>query len=426
VKGRVPEVRILGSSSSPVHDRCSTSGKRLAKTWADNYSCIHGPERLAGQSAPIHTHMNVVTIVGARPQFIKAAALARALERAGPIIRHYLIHTGQHYDREMSGAFFTELDIPRPDVNLGIGGGSHGTMTGRMLIAVERALMKMRPDRVLVYGDTDSTLAGALAAAKLHIPVGHVEAGLRSFNLRMPEEINRVLTDHISDLLFCPTQTAVENLAREGIKQRTALVGDVMYDVALYYRSRISRSGMSRFRVRPGAYFLATCHRAENTDDRERLASIFGTLARIASLAPVVLPLHPRTKRRLTEFQIKVPRGVRVLPPVGYLQMIALESNAIAILTDSGGIQKEAYFFAVPCITLRSETEWVETIDVGWNTLVGTDRDKTIDAARRVDEVRKRPRPPLFGNGDAAARIIDELVRGTPARNTTRNVRDFS
>jgi UDP-GlcNAc3NAcA epimerase len=360
--------------------------------------------------------MNIVTIVGARPQFIKAAAIARALPRSKRSIRHHLIHTGQHYDRDMSSAFFKELDIPRPDVNLGIGGGTHGVMTGRMLIAVERQLRKMQPDRVLVYGDTDSTLAGALAAAKLHIPVGHVEAGLRSFNRRMPEEVNRVLTDHMSDLLFCPTQTAVENLAREGIAEGVELVGDVMYDVALYYRSRASRSGLSRLRIRPGSYFLATCHRAENTDDRRRLASILDIFARVASIAPIVWPLHPRTRRRLDEFGLKLPRGLRVLPPVGYLRMIALESNAVAILTDSGGIQKEAYFFGVPCITLRPETEWVETIEAGWNILVGIDADKALEAASRAAEVRKLQRPPLYGNGDAAARIIDRLLHDSQAK----------
>ena len=357
--------------------------------------------------------MKIVTIVGARPQFIKAAAIIRALARSHPTIGHQLIHTGQHYDHEMSGAFFKELDIPRPAVNLGIGGGTHGAMTGRMLIALERVLMKMRPDWALVYGDTDSTLAGALAAAKLHLPVAHVEAGLRSFNRRMPEEINRVLTDHISELLLCPTKTAVENLAREGIRKRTELVGDVMYDVALYYRSRISRSVTTRFRVRPGSYFLATCHRAENTDDPDRLRSIVDALARVGSLGPVLLPLHPRTTKRLGEFKIKIPRGVRPLPPVGYVEMIALESNALAILTDSGGVQKEAYFFGVPCITLRSETEWIETTEAGWNTLVGIDPKKTLEAASRVDEVRKLPRPPLYGNGDAAVKIIDHLTRGS-------------
>jgi UDP-GlcNAc3NAcA epimerase len=361
--------------------------------------------------------MKIVTVVGARPQFIKAAAIARALPRSKRGIRHYLIHTGQHYDRDMSSAFFKELDIPRPDVNLGIGGGMHGAMTGRMLIAVERQLTKMRPDWVLVYGDTDSTLAGALAAAKLHIPVAHVEAGLRSFNRRMPEEVNRVLTDHMSDLLFCPTQTAVENLAREGIIEGAELVGDVMYDVALYYRSRASRSGLSRLRsMRPGSYFLATCHRAENTDDRRRLASILDIFARVASIAPVVWPLHPRTRRRLDEFGLPLPRGLRVLPPVGYLRMIALESSALAILTDSGGVQKEAYFFGVPCITLRPETEWVETINAGWNTLVGIDADKALDAARRAAEVRNLPRPPLYGNGKAAASIIDRLLHDSHAK----------
>jgi UDP-GlcNAc3NAcA epimerase len=296
-------------------------------------------------------------------------------------------------------------------VGRGIGGGTHGAMTGRMLIAVERVLLKMRPDWALVYGDTDSTLAGALAAAKLHIPVAHVEAGLRSFNRKMPEEINRVLTDHVSQLLLCPTTTAVENLAREGINNQTELVGDVMYDVALYYRSRISPSALDRLGVRSRGYFLATCHRAENTDDPARLRSVVEGLARVAAIAPVLLPLHPRTRNRFDTFKITVPTQVRLLPPLGYKDMLALESEATAILTDSGGVQKEAYFLGVPCITLRSETEWVETVHSGWNTVVGVDPGKTFEAATRVDEVRKLPRPSLYGDGNAAEKIIDHLIQ---------------
>ena len=357
--------------------------------------------------------MQIVTVVGARPQFIKAAPVIRALARTDSSPRHHLIHTGQHFDHEMSGAFFEELDLPKPDVNLGIGGGTHGTMTGRMLAGIERNLMEIQPAWVIVYGDTDSTLAGALAAAKLHVPVAHVEAGLRSFNRRMPEEINRVVADHLSDLLLCPTKTAVENLAREGIKRRTELVGDVMFDVALYYEARtatLASSILDRFGVSPRAYFVATCHRAENTDDPGRLRAICDALARVATLATVLLPLHPRTKKRLEEFGINLPAGVRKVPPVGYLEMIALESTATAILTDSGGVQKEAYFFGVPCITLRPETEWVETTEAGWNTLVDTDADKILMAASRATDVRTLPRPSFYGNGDAAAKIVTLLT----------------
>jgi UDP-GlcNAc3NAcA epimerase len=357
--------------------------------------------------------LRIVTIVGARPQFIKAAAITRALAGSSTKIVHRLVHTGQHYDRDMSARFFKELGIPRPAVNLGIGGGIHGAMTGRMLIAIERVLLKMRPDWALVYGDTDSTLAGALAAAKLHIPVAHVEAGLRSFNRRMPEEINRVLTDHMSQLLLCPTTTAVENLAREGINEHTQLVGDVMYDVALYYRSGIPASALDRLGVQSHGYFLATCHRAENTDDAARLRSVLEALGRVATLAPVLLPLHPRTRHRFDAFRIKPPLNVRVIPPLGYKDMLILESEAKAVLTDSGGVQKEAYFFGVPCITLRSETEWVETVQTGWNTLVGVDSQKTFEAATRVDEVRTLPRPSLYGDGNAAQKIIEHLIRAS-------------
>jgi UDP-GlcNAc3NAcA epimerase len=354
--------------------------------------------------------MKIITIVGARPQFIKIAPVIRVLARFRSEIQHHLIHTGQHYDHDMSGAFFEELDIPNPEINLGIGNTTNGIMTGRMLIAIERILMRTRPDWVLAYGDTNSTLAAALAAAKLHIRVGHVEAGLRSFNRGMPEEINRVLTDHLSELLFCPTRSAMENLAREGIEQRAMFVGDVMYDAALYYRDRVSRSILEDLQIRPQSYFLATCHRAENTDSADRLRSVVDAFAGVASLAPVLFPLHPRTKDRLEKFGIVIPSGVRLLPPVGYLQMIALEANATAILTDSGGVQKEAYFFGVPCITLRSETEWVETTETGWNTLVGIDPAKSFEAASRAGETRRLPRHPLYGNGDAAEKIVSFLI----------------
>ena len=350
--------------------------------------------------------VRVVTIVGARPQFIKAAMVIGAIQSEGVGIVHNLIHTGQHYDQEMSDGFFKELDLPEPDVNLGIGGGTHGEMTGRMIIELERILVRFEPDWTLVYGDTDSTLAAALTAAKMHIPVAHVEAGLRSFNRGMPEEINRVLADHVSDLLLCPTRTAVDNLIREGITQQIELVGDVMYDAALHHRRQVSTSRIEEFGVSPFSYFLATCHRAENADNPDRLRSIMTAFSKVASLAPVLLPLHPRTKKRLREFAIEPAQGVILLPPLAYIPMISLESNAIAIMTDSGGVQKEAYFFGTPCITIRAETEWTETLEAGWNTLVDTDATRMFEAASRADDVRKLPRPTFYGEGDAAKRIV--------------------
>ncbi len=294
--------------------------------------------------------MRILTVVGARPQFVKAAPLARALA-AVPGIEHRLVHTGQHYDDALSDLFFRELEIPPPARNLGIGSGPHGAQTGRMLEAVEAAFLEDRPDRVVVYGDTNSTLAGAVAAVKLHIPVAHVEAGLRSFNRRMPEEINRVLTDHASDLLFAPTAAAVENLRREGIPEsRVRLSGDVMYDAALHFgRAASAREGLLRkLDLAPRAYVLATVHRAENTDDAARLQGILGGLARLAARLPVVWPMHPRTRAVLAARGIALPAGVRAVDPVGYLDMILLETRARAIVTDSGGVQKEAFMYGIP------------------------------------------------------------------------------
>ena len=353
----------------------------------------------------------IVTVVGARPQFIKAAAVNRAMGRRKGDIHHFLLHTGQHYDGNMSKVFFQELELPEADRNLGISGGTHGAMTGAMLAGIEEVLLEQKPDWMLVYGDTDSTLAGALAAAKLHVPVTHVEAGLRSFNRRMPEEINRVLADHVSDLLMCPTVTAVENLRTEGIEKGVHMVGDVMYDAALFYEPRAAeRSLLGELGLRPGEFFLSTCHRAENTDDKRRLQGILEALSRASRQYPVVLPIHPRTTRRLTEHGLAVDGDVRVIPPVGYLQMADLERNARALLTDSGGVQKEAYFYGVPCITLRTETEWVETVEAGWNTVVDCDPDRVMAAVDLVDEVRKRPRPDLYGSGDAADKIVEILA----------------
>ncbi|MEX0373682.1 non-hydrolyzing UDP-N-acetylglucosamine 2-epimerase [Spiribacter roseus] len=313
----------------------------------------------------------ILTVLGARPQFIKAAPVSRAFAEAG--IDEAIVHTGQHFDEGMSEIFFEELEIPKPSFNLGIHGGGHGLMTGAMLQALEPLMESERPDWVLVYGDTNSTLAGALSASKLHIPVAHVEAGLRSFNRRMPEEQNRILTDHLADVLFTPTDTATARLRKEGIpEERIHLVGDVMYDAALYYgRLADERSNiLSRYSLASGDYVLATVHRAENTDDPERLRSIMEGLDEVARQdKTVVMPLHPRTRAACERYGIQ-PRYIQLIGPVGYLDMVALERHAAVIATDSGGVQKEAYFHGVPCVTLRDETEWAELVEMGWNRLL--------------------------------------------------------
>jgi UDP-N-acetylglucosamine 2-epimerase len=361
--------------------------------------------------------MKVVDVVGARPQFIKLAPILKAVERHNQQypnrpIQEILVHTGQHYDYEMSQVFFDELGLKVPDYHLGVGSGNHGYQTGEMLKRIEEVLLKEKPDLVVVYGDTNTTLAGALAAAKLHIPVAHVEAGLRSFNKKMPEEINRVLTDHVSDLLFCPTQTAVENLRREGIEKGVYLVGDVMYDAVLLYLDLAEKKSeiMERLGLEPKSYALATVHRAENTDQPERLRAIFEGLERVAEEGlSVILPLHPRTRKQLNALSIH-PKKVQVLDPVSYLDMLVLEKNARVILTDSGGVQKEAFFFRVPCVTLREETEWVETVETGWNTLVGCDPERMVQAALEAHPGIESVWP--YGDGQAAGRIMDLLARG--------------
>ncbi len=354
--------------------------------------------------------IKVVSVVGARPQFIKAAAVSRVL-RATPGVREVLVHTGQHYDDNMSRIFFEELEIPEPDYHLGIGGGTHGQNTGRMLEAIEKVLLHEDPDWVLVYGDTDSTLAGALAAVKLHIPVAHVEAGLRSFNRRMPEEINRVLTDHASDLLFAPTETALKNLLREGIpEERIHLVGDVMYDAALYYGEKAERESriLERLSLTRKGYILATVHRAENTDDPARLRAILQALSEAAQEVEVVFPVHPRTRKAMERYELTdLVRPLIVTDPVGYLDMVMLEKNARLIVTDSGGVQKEAFFYRVPCVTLREETEWVELVELGWNRLLPPGC-LSSSALLEISGGRE-PELELYGGGIAAKRVVEQL-----------------
>lgn len=339
----------------------------------------------------------IVTIIGARPQFIKAAVVSRFL-RDHPRLEDVIVHTGQHYDASMSERFFEELEIPPPDYNLKISGGLHGAMTGRMLEAIEQALLELKPSIVLIYGDTNSTLAGALAAAKLHIPLAHVEAGLRSFNRRMPEEINRIVADKLSDLLFCPTRTAVEHLANEGITQGVHLVGDVMYDAAVFARDAAENLStiLEDQNLTAGDYALCTLHRAENTVDGARLRSICEYLEKQAQDGLIVLPVHPRTRNRLNELDLKMD-GVRLIEPVGYFDIHRLLQGARLVYTDSGGLQKEAYFHRVECITLREETEWTETIESGWNRLWRVDH---YEGRREIDE---------YGDGRAGAQIIDVI-----------------
>jgi len=376
--------------------------------------------------------MKIVTIIGARPQFIKAAAVSRAIAGHNDktsnsehrTITEVIIHTGQHYDEGMSAVFFRELEIPEPLYNIGIGSGPHGQQTGRMIEAIEKLLMTEKPDWVLVYGDTNSTLAGALAAAKLHIPVAHVEAGLRSFNRRMPEEINRVMTDHLSTLLFCPSQVAVDNLAAEGISSKRTpdsspmtsqilVVGDVMADALQFAANKVDTNSdiLNCLDLKPHHYLLATIHRAENTDSPERLGNIMSALSELAKREPVVLPLHPRTKKILTASHPSLLVSdslLRIIEPVGYFDVIALAQSSRVILTDSGGMQKEAYWLKVPCVTLRDETEWVETVETGWNVLTGADKKKISNTAQNF--IPPAEHPSLYGDGQAAKRVIDILV----------------
>lgn len=369
--------------------------------------------------------MKLVTIIGARPQFVKAAVVSRAIEQYNRLhsdtgIHEIIVHSGQHYDANMSEVFFEQMQIPQPHYNLGVNGGLHGAMTGQMLAEIEKVLIKEQPDAVLVYGDTNSTLAGALAAAKLHIPIAHVEAGLRSFNMQMPEEINRILTDRISQWLFCPTKEAVKHLESEGMGLKKSAnmrnmqvfeVGDVMLDAAIFYRKIAKPSSKLNNLLEQckDGYYVATIHRADNTDNKDRLKGIAQALNHIGMNTPIVLPLHPRTRKKLADANISVP-SVSIIDPVGYFDMICLLENCQAVLTDSGGLQKEAYFFQKPCITMRDETEWVELVQSGSNILVGANYEEIIRAERQINTMNKDFSGALYGDGNAGKKIVDILV----------------
>lgn len=387
--------------------------------------------------------MKVLSIVGARPQFIKAAVVSQQLRRQGAGFEELLLHTGQHYDFNMSEVFFRELELPQPSYYLGIGSGRQGEQTSKMLAGIEEVLLQEDPDIVLVYGDTNTTLAGALAPVKLHIPVAHVEAGLRSFNRQMPEEINRIVTDHCSNLLFCPTETAVENLKREGFQNvgraghndagswfleehrhapLVINVGDVMLDLARQVKERLVHDGqgkpnvLDRYGLKPHEYVLATIHRASNTDEPENLRSILEAMRQIADGGlKILFPVHPRTRKAMEKADL-LPRldaaGIVASDPVSYGEMIALESEARLLLTDSGGVQKEAYFFGVPCVVARDETEWLELVQIGWNRLAGAKTQAIVAAAEAIlrEDLAQKPRPDYYGTGHAAARIVNVLA----------------
>ena len=390
--------------------------------------------------------MKIISIVGARPQFIKLAPFARAIQDHNdsnhePKIMHLTIHTGQHYSYEMNKIFYEELGIPEPDCNLEVGSGSHGWQTGEMIKRGEEVLVKEEPNWVFVYGDTNSTLAGALTATKLHLPVAHIEAGLRSYNKEMPEEINRVLTDHSSDILFCPAENAVKNLRKEGftniinngklINQNfinsnlsninfhespgVINVGDIMYDALLLNLEIAKKKSfvLEKLKLKPKEYYLVTIHRAENTDDKDRLKNVMEALADLSKEKPVVFPIHPRTKKTLEALRISAFNfsQVHLIDPVSYFDMLILEKNSLKILTDSGGVQKEAYFLGVPCITLRNETEWVETVKGSWNVIVGVDKKRIIESIMNISPKSDYNPRELYGDGEAAKKIINLLTK---------------
>jgi UDP-GlcNAc3NAcA epimerase len=353
--------------------------------------------------------MKIVTILGARPQFIKAGSVSREIAKYDNV-QEVIVHTGQHYDANMSDVFFDEMKIPKPDYFLGVGGKSHGAMTGQMIEKIEEILIEEKPDWLLVYGDTNSTLAGAIAASKLHIKIAHVEAGLRSFNMRMPEEVNRILTDKVSSILFCPTQAAIDNLNNEGTSQETVnvcLSGDVMQDGAMFYKNLAEEPAD----LSVDDYILCTIHRAENTDDVGRLTSIVEALNTIAIEQKLVLPLHPRTKGKLENLNVTLSENIQIIPPVGYLSMVWLIMNSKFIMTDSGGLQKEAFFFEKQCITLRDETEWVELIEAGVNKLVGANKEMII---AECNHCLTKPKglfdQSIYGGGQASKLIVESLM----------------
>ncbi|MBC2694673.1 MAG: UDP-N-acetylglucosamine 2-epimerase (non-hydrolyzing) [Desulfobacteraceae bacterium] len=377
--------------------------------------------------------IRIITVLGARPQFIKASVISRAIQYhndscTGLIIEEEIVHTGQHFDYGMSEVFFEKMQIPRPTINLNINSCDHGEMTGEMIIALEKVFRDRNPDWVLVYGDTNSTLSGALAAVKLHIPVAHVEAGLRSFNKRMPEEINRVLTDQISHLLLCPSQQAVDNLLSEGIGKenstsaaidslfdkppKVVMTGDVMYDSFLFWRKQACDLDIIRDLSLPSSFILATLHRQENTDDAKKLGVLIATMGEVGrKFAPVVMPIHPRTRKLLDEYAIDLPDGILPLSPVSYHQMVSLIDRCQLVITDSGGLQKEAYFAEKCCITLREQTEWVETVDSGTNLIAGSDAEKILSGAESfLSDKRSLSFAPLYGNGNAGRKVVEAIL----------------
>ena len=352
--------------------------------------------------------MKILTIIGARPQFIKAGAVSREISNYDNI-KEIIVHTGQHYDSNMSDIFFEEMNIPKPDYYLGIGGKTHGAMTGQMIEKIEEVAFKEKPDVIMVYGDTNSTLAGAIVGSKLHIPIAHIEAGLRSFNMKMPEEVNRILTDRVSKWLFCPTDTAVENLKKEGFENFDCKIiksGDVMQDAALFYRQYAKKPENIEIE---GNFILSTIHRAENTDNEKRLKNIFEALETIAKEKQVILPLHPRTKKIIQKLDLKL-KNITIIEPVGYLEMVWLIDNSDMVITDSGGLQKEAFFFKKPCITLRDETEWIELIENKFNVLAGADKEKILDLYKNF-EFNNDFEIDLYGGGKASKRIIREFSK---------------
>lgn len=355
--------------------------------------------------------MKVVTILGARPQFVKAGAVSRVFEASG--VNEVIVHTGQHFDKNMSDVFFDEMNIPKPNYNLDINSLSHGAMTGRMLEELEKVILLEKPDFVMIYGDTNSTIAGALAAKKIHVKVVHVEAGLRSFNIKMPEEVNRILTDRISDILFCPTDTAINNLKKEGydnIDIQIVKNGDVMQDAAMYYKqfSNERSTVIKDLDLKGKAFVLATIHRAENTDDLERLTGIVSALNEINETIEVVLPLHPRTRKIIENHNLNLE--ATIIAPVGYFDMIELLDNCTLVMTDSGGLQKEAFFFKKNCVTLRDQTEWVELCEHGFNVIVGADKAKIIESYKVMRDKKNNFDIDLYGNGQASEKIVETLL----------------